>query len=280
MESWEVRGAFPQAEADPNYRQTMIQPPRSDGFYEAPGHICAIKKAIQGANDAGQLLARHRNTNFHSWGWTTVPCEPETFVINHGKEWARLIANTDDFAVSASSQSYLNIIRVPFEKEWKITIQRFIAENPIMQHAGIKIQQFPDGSISMTNPKAIHSMLQTQGLQDCNPAPAPHIDGHDMSDMQADEDMTNFKTYQSILGSCWFLADTTHPEIVYITGIAGQHGPRHGMCKKSREFYDIWPAPPTVVCTTQAVKRRYLPHFPTATGSHAYKPKNLKLASF
>jgi hypothetical protein len=103
------------------------------------------------------------------------------------------------FAVSASSKYYLNIIRVPFEKEWKITIQRFTAENLIIQLAGIKIQQFPDGSIYMTNPKAIHSMLQTQGLQDCNPVPTPHIDGHDMSDMQADEDMITSKlTNQSL----------------------------------------------------------------------------------
>jgi hypothetical protein len=184
------------------------------------------QKGDEGANDAGQLWARHRNAKFHSWGWTTVPCEPATFVINHGKEWARLIANTDYFAVSASSQSYLNIIRVPFENEWKITIQRFTAENPTKQHARIKIQKLPDGSISMTNPKAIYSMLQAQGLQDCNPAPTPHIDGHDMSDMKADEDMINLKTYQSILGSCRFLADTTHPEIAYITGIGGQHAHR------------------------------------------------------
>jgi hypothetical protein len=66
MESWDVPGAYPQADADPNYRQTMIQPPRSDGSYEAPVHICAIKKAMQGANDAGQLWARHRNAKFHS----------------------------------------------------------------------------------------------------------------------------------------------------------------------------------------------------------------------
>jgi hypothetical protein len=69
-------------------------------------------------------------------------------------------------------------------------------------------------------------MLQTQGLQVCNPAPTPHIDGHDKSVMQADEHMINLKTYQSILGSCWFLADTTHPEIVFTTGIAGQHSHR------------------------------------------------------
>jgi hypothetical protein len=42
MKSWDVPGAYPQADADPNYRQTMIQPPRSDGTYEAPGQICTI----------------------------------------------------------------------------------------------------------------------------------------------------------------------------------------------------------------------------------------------
>jgi hypothetical protein len=97
----------------------MIQLPCSDGAFEAPGQICAITKAMQRANDAGQLWARHCIAKFHSSGWTTVPCEPATFVINHRKEWTRLIAKTNDFAVSASSQSYLNIFRVPFEKSGK-----------------------------------------------------------------------------------------------------------------------------------------------------------------
>jgi hypothetical protein len=52
------------------------------------------------------------------------------------------MANTDDFAVSASSRSYLNIIRVPVEKEWKITIERFSAKNAILPHAGLKFDYF------------------------------------------------------------------------------------------------------------------------------------------
>jgi hypothetical protein len=91
--------------------------------------------------------------------------------------------------------------------------------NSIMQHAGLKIQTFPDGSICMTNQKAIQIILQAQDLQDCNPAPTPHIDGHDMGDMKPDEAMIDIKTYQSILGRCRFLADTTHLEIDYITGV-------------------------------------------------------------
>jgi hypothetical protein len=66
MESWAVPGAYPQSDAEPNYRQTMIQPTRSDGTYEAAGHIFAIKKATQGANDAGQLWARRRNAKIHN----------------------------------------------------------------------------------------------------------------------------------------------------------------------------------------------------------------------
>jgi hypothetical protein len=95
-----------------------------------------------------------------------------------------------------------------------------------MQHAGIKIRQLHDGSISITNPKATHNMFHAQGLQYCNPALTPHIDGHDRSDMKTDEDMINLKTYQSIFGSCRFVADTIHPVIAYITGISGQHAHR------------------------------------------------------
>jgi hypothetical protein len=44
-----------------------------------------------------------------------------------------------------------------------------------------------------------------------------------MGDMKPDEAMIDIKTYQSILVSCRFLADTTHPEIAYITRFIGQH---------------------------------------------------------
>jgi hypothetical protein len=108
------------ADADPNYRQTMIQPPSSDGTYDVPS-----KRRCRETTMRASYWARHRKGKFHSWGCTTVPCEPATFVINHRKEWTHMIANTDDFAVSASSQSYLNIIRVPFEKEWNISPMRF-----------------------------------------------------------------------------------------------------------------------------------------------------------
>jgi hypothetical protein len=160
---------------------------------------------------------------FHAWGWHTVPCEPATFFIKQGNEWARMIANTDDFAVFASTQNYLDQIRAPFEKEWKITIQRFTPEMSIIQHAGLKIQNLPNGSISMTNPKAIQNILQAQGLQDCNPAPTPHIAGMTWALRNPTKRLIDVTTYKSILGSCRFLADTTHPEIAYITGIAGQH---------------------------------------------------------
>jgi hypothetical protein len=103
-----------------------------------------------------------------------------------------------------------------------------------------------------------------------------------MSDMHADDDMINLKTYQSILGSSRLLAHTTHPEIAYITGIAGQHAHR----PTARHM--------------QAIKRilRYLAgatnsgmYYPSrqtltfaafsdSTGRLAHKPENLKLASF
>jgi hypothetical protein len=80
--------------------------------------------------------------------------------------------------------------------------------------------------------------------------------------------MINLKIYQSIVGSCRILADTTRPVIAYITEIPANMsiGLRHDICKQSREFYATWPAPPTVVCTTQAIKYRHLPRFRTATG--------------
>jgi hypothetical protein len=125
-------------------------------------------------------------------------------------------------------------------------------------------------------------MLQAKGLRDCNATPTPHIDGHDTSDMKTDEDMINLKTYQSILGSCRFLADITHPETAYIPGIAGQysHRPTAWHMQAIRRIIRCLAGATNSVLSTQAAKHRNLPRLRIAIGRHAPKHENLKLASF
>ena len=223
IESYDVPGAYPRADADPRYRQTMRQPPRSDGSYSSPGKICVIQKAMQGAPDAQDLWERHRDSKLTKWGWIPVPVEPAAFTMPlPDGTTARLLADTDDFLCTAPPQ-HMDHIRRTFEQEWDVTIQRLSITNPI-QHTGLMIAIDHTGTITVTNAKTIQSILDNMGMTDCNPAPTPHVDNEDATDKRRpDETAADQAQYMKILGGCRFVADTTHPKTAYIAGVLGRH---------------------------------------------------------
>jgi hypothetical protein len=224
VETWDVPGAYPRALADPRYRQTMKPPPYSDGTLTAPGQICVMQRAMQGAPDAGHRWERYRNDTLLSWGWAALPSEASAFIIHSSDKLhtARLLADTDDFLVTSTSAIFLSDVRSAFERQWQITIQQLTPSSPI-QHTGLRITRTPSGTITVTNPGAITRLLTAHGMQDCNAAPTPHLDGQDLSTCRPDEPHADQATFMSALGSCRFIADTTHPQIAYICGVLGRH---------------------------------------------------------
>jgi hypothetical protein len=224
VESWDVPGAYPRALADPRYRQTMHPPPYSDGSLTAPGQVSVMQRAMQGAPDAGHRWERYRNDTLISWGWALLPSEPSAFIIHSADKLhtARLLADTDDFLVSSTSATFLSTLRSEFEREWQITIQCLTPSSPI-QHTGLRIARAPSGTITISNPRTIHHLLAEHGLQDCNPAPTPPLDGQDMSDCRQEEPQADRASFMHALGSCHFIADTTHPRIAYICSVLGRH---------------------------------------------------------
>jgi hypothetical protein len=87
----------------------------------------------------------------------------------------------------------------------------------------MKITRDTNGDITISNPALITIMLAANGLNDCNPSPTPHIDGQDTCKTTDADILTDKTAYQLTLGSCRFLADTTHPQLAFIIGSLGLH---------------------------------------------------------
>jgi hypothetical protein len=168
-------------------------------------------------------------------GWTVLDAEPSAYYIASGKDWARLLRNTDDLSLQASYTAYLNKVLAPLENAWQVTRQR-LTRGTTIRHLGLLVARHDNGDITIANPKLINSILTTAGLSECNPAPTPHLDGHDTSQTRAAESPVDFKSFQSTLGACRFFADTTHPDIVFLIGVIGRaaHNPctRHDAALK------------------------------------------------
>jgi Reverse transcriptase (RNA-dependent DNA polymerase) len=84
----DVPGAYPRAHADPACRQTMLQPPRSNGQLKHPGKVCVMQRAMTGAPNAGHLWERKCEEDLARLGWTVLDAEPSAYYIASGKDWA------------------------------------------------------------------------------------------------------------------------------------------------------------------------------------------------
>jgi hypothetical protein len=223
IQSWDVPGAYPRAAADPAYRQKMVQPPQFDGSLRRPGQIAVIQQAMQGAPNAGNLWSVHRNKQLARWGWGQLRTEASAFVhILPKGEHARMLADTDDFLVSAPTHADLARLRLPLTTHWQITVKTLDATTPCIRHTGLQLKQH-DCSVSITNALLIDELLYSQGMENCNPRQSPHQDGADLLPARDGEQRIPVKPYQSIVGVLRYLTDTTVPGISYITGVLGRH---------------------------------------------------------
>jgi Reverse transcriptase (RNA-dependent DNA polymerase) len=104
IEFLDVSGAYPRAYANPSCRQIMRQLPRSDGSLKHPGCVLVMQKAMTGAPNAGYLWKQQCEKDLVKIGWTVLENEPSAYCIINGPHWARLLRNTDDLSLQASSQ--------------------------------------------------------------------------------------------------------------------------------------------------------------------------------
>jgi hypothetical protein len=142
--------------------------------------------------------------------------------MNNGPHWARLLRNTEDLSLQASSQHYLDKVRKQLERTWNITRQP-LTPGTSVKHLGMKITRDTNGDITISNPALHTNLLAANGLNDCNSSPTPHIDGRDASKTTDADILTGKTAYQSTIGSSRFLADTTHPQLAFIIGSLGHH---------------------------------------------------------
>jgi hypothetical protein len=87
----------------------------------------------------------------------------------------------------------------------------------------MKITRDTNGDINISNPAFTTNLLAANGFNDCNPSPTPRIDGQDTFKTTDADILTGKTAYQSTLGSCRFLADTTHLQLAFIIGSLGRH---------------------------------------------------------
>jgi hypothetical protein len=84
VEEWDIPGAYPRANTDPNFRVILRQPKLSNGSLTHPGQQYLIAKAEQGAPDACFRWESNRNCKLTRLGWKNIKSEPGAFYRSAG----------------------------------------------------------------------------------------------------------------------------------------------------------------------------------------------------
>jgi hypothetical protein len=94
---------------------------------------------------------------------------------------------------------------------------------PAKKFLGLKIDRLPDGSITLSQPDYIDSMLQRFNMIDVNTVDTPlhhktHLDNIPATEREADSAL-----YQSIVGSIMYAALGTRPDIAYAVSVLSRY---------------------------------------------------------
>lgn len=193
---------------------------------------------MPGAPDANAAWERHRDWALTNWGWHRVQAEPAMFVVELPTGVARCEADNDDFLFTAPTDADVESLLAPLRKAWSVTVQYLrhahdsaqrrtaISKDDAgasLQHVGITLTRLENGGISMTNNKHIDALLAAHKMRACNPAALPCLPSADLRAFHNGDVPTDQRAYQSLIGSFRFLADSTHPDIAYITAVLGRH---------------------------------------------------------
>jgi hypothetical protein len=173
----------------------MRQLPHSDGSLKHPGCVLVMQRAMTGAPNAGYLWEQHCEKDLVKLGWTVLKNEPSAYYINNGPHWARLLRNTDDLSLQASSQQLLDKVHKQLERTWNVTRQPLLPGISV-KHLGMKITRDTNGDITISNPVLITNLLAANGLNDCNLSPTLHIHGQDTSKTTDADILTDKTAYQ------------------------------------------------------------------------------------
>ena len=134
-----------------------------------------------------------------------------------------VVCHVDDLGVKAPKKDIVDKFIKNLRKEGlDLTV-----EGSFTEYLGIKYEK-PDGNtIKMTQEGLIQKIIDTTGMQDCNPHPTPTtVEG--LSSNEKGKYMTDKWNYRSVVGMMLYLSSNIRPDIAYAVSQVARfsHGPK------------------------------------------------------
>jgi transposase InsO family protein len=224
----DISNAFLNAELD---RPVFMAHP--DGYPGTPGTVLKLKRPLYGLKNAPRAFWDRLFGVLANLGFKKSQADP--CVLYHDT-WACLICHhCDDLAVASGCEATRAKVVAALQAEFDVKDM-----GPLSRYVGIEVEIVGD-NVSLHQRAYLESVLERFGMSDCKWAPTPAASDVHLSKQQCpvtDEEKEDCSKlpYREAIGSVWYAANGTRPDLTAPTSAAAQFsanpGPSHWVAVK------------------------------------------------
>lgn len=173
--------------------------------------VWLLNKSLYRTRQAARRWKQHFSKTAAGFGLIPVHSDDAVYVYKGKLGFLAIHLHVDDSMIFADSADLLATFKTficgKYELKW--------TAKPVL-YLGIKLTFHDNGSISLSQPQYVESILERFALTNCNAVKSPLPGNFSLTAATAEEvDNARALPYQSLVGSLQWLASTTRPDIAY-----------------------------------------------------------------
>jgi hypothetical protein len=200
--------AFPQAPVERDLYMELPKGVRLEGVEGSSEYVLQILKNLYGQKQAGRVWYQYLVKGLHDIGFTRSSVDECVFYYKKSV----LLVYVDDSILMGPDDKELSYLMREMSKRFKIQ-----EEGDLCDYLGIEVKRNKDGSISLTQPQLIDSILKDLSMSQDN-VKARRTPSLKTRVLHKDEEGTSFDNsfhYRSIIGKLNYLEKCTRPDLSY-----------------------------------------------------------------
>ena len=188
-------------------------------------YVMKLNKAVYGIKQASRTWYNTMNTFLCDSGFHKSDADPGLYISSDAGGHTFILVYVDDILVVGPEDKEVQKINSMMSSRFDVrVVEKFL---------GISVQMTEDG-IKIHNGTMVRNLVEAFGMQGCRSASTPFPPGTVLNMAEGEEggqEASLRSSYQQLVGSLSYLANTVRPDIAYAVGILSRYmhkpGPAH-----------------------------------------------------
>lgn len=196
-----------------------------EGYPGTPGTLLRLRKALYGLKQSPRVFGERLQAVLADAGF--VPNKADGCVLYHPKWVCFICIFVDDLSIHTSNETARAAVLSTLTAVFRVRDL-----GPIKRYLGIEVEVSED-FIFLHQRSYVESMVNRYGMTDCKPTPtpatSPAVNKQQCPTTDEEKLAVAELPYRALVGSLWYAANGTRPDVVYATNVVSQYGVNHGL---------------------------------------------------